>query len=76
MGQGHTRFAPDNDPGGQISAEAILHGATTFEGNLDRLVRLRSPQASGPNKEPIDRETIATRLRTWADVLQASTDLF
>jgi hypothetical protein len=77
-GQVVLHFMPDNYPGGRwIAAEASLRGTgSVFEGDLDRLVRERAPEQPLPPSVPLDQETIAANVRTWAEALRSATDLF
>lgn len=66
-------FFPD---GGQIQAHASLEGAEeSFSGELDRLAVERTDFRL-PAKLPLDRFTIATNVRFWADVLRSVADEF
>jgi hypothetical protein len=71
-------FAPDNYPGGRwLYGAARLHGTTAeFDGDLDRLTSERQPTVQLPVSDPLDRPTIALKVRFWADLLLAATDLF
>lgn len=71
-------FAPDNYPDAKwIGARAEMRGeGEMFKGELDRLARERQPGVSLPALYPLDRASIATYIRFWADTLRSATDLF
>ena len=66
-------FFPDGD---QIQARASLEGGNeSFSGELDRLAIERT-DIRLPAKMPLNRFTIATNVRFWAEVLRAVADEF
>ncbi len=70
-------FAPDNHPEGRwIFSRARLAGQqSSFEGELDRLLRDRAPGMSPVPTAPMDRASIAASVEAWAQVLRSATDL-